>query len=70
MEEGKKMMRNLSVEIWGVSAEQNPSNVTVSTGDGERVLLNGVHKEVTVKADDLIAIGRMLEGMRATKPVG
>ena len=66
------MMRKLSVEIWGVSAEQNPSTVTVSTDDGERVVLNGVHKVVTVKADDLIALARMLEGMRGpvSKPGG
>jgi len=66
------MMRKLSVEIWGVAAGTDPSAITVSTEDGERVVLNGTFKQYSVKADDLIALARILEGMRGpvSKPGG
>ena len=59
----RPMIRKLSVEIWGV-ADGQPASVSVLTDDGNSVVLDAAARRISVRADDVIHLARMLEGMR------
>jgi hypothetical protein len=65
---GDKMLRNLTVEIWG-TVGGDPTKMTVkSSGDDGRVTLTCQPVvqhggEISVKAEDLIELARMLQSL-------